>query len=199
MGRPWYEQGKFLHKKNSFPDFGDSAQHLIAEGYTRPAKLGIMGRSAGGLLMGAVLNMAPELFTAAIAGVPFMDVVSTMLDTSIPLTVGEFDEWGNPQDESYYHYMLSYSPYDQLEAKAYPHVLVTSGLNDPRVQYWEPTKWVAKIRTLKTDDNRILLKTNMGAGHAGASGRYDYLREIAFEHAFLLDALGMGEVTEELP
>ena len=152
-----------------------------------------MGRSAGGLLMGAVLNMAPELFTAAIAGVPFMDVVSTMLDTSIPLTVGEFDEWGNPQDESYYHYLLSYSPYDQLEAKAYPHVFVTSGLNDPRVQYWEPTKWVAKIRTLKTDNHHVLLKTNMGAGHAGASGRYDYLREIALEYAFLLDALGMGE------
>ena len=193
MGRPWYEQGKFLHKKNSFTDFVDSAQHLIAEGYTSPAKLVIMGRSAGGLLMGAVLNMAPELFTAAIAGVPFMDVVSTMLDTSIPLTVGEFDEWGNPQDESYYHYLLSYSPYDQLEAKAYPHVFVTSGLNDPRVQYWEPTKWVAKIRTLKTDNHHVLLKTNMGAGHAGASGRYDYLREIALEYAFLLDALGMGE------
>lgn len=192
LGWPWYEQGKFLHKKNTFTDFVDCARYLLAEGYTSPAQLAIMGRSAGGLLMGAVLNMAPELFTAAIAGVPFMDVVSTMLDTSIPLTAGEFDEWGNPQDEAYYHYMLSYSPYDQLEAKGYPHVLVTSGFNDPRVQYWEPTKWVAKIRTLKTDTNRILLKTNMGAGHAGSSGRYDYLREIAFEYAFLLDALGMG-------
>ena len=191
MGRQWYEQGKFLHKINTFTDFVACARHLIASGYTNPNKLTILGRSAGGLLMGAVLNLAPELFHAAIAGVAFVDVVSTMLDTSIPLTAGEFEEWGNPQNKDFYDYMLSYSPYDQLEAKAYPHILATAGLNDPRVQYWEPTKWVAKLRTLKTDDNRLLLKTNMGAGHFSASGRYAYLEDLAFQYAFLLDVLGI--------
>lgn len=189
MGRPWYEQGKFLHKKNTFTDFVDSAQYLINKGYTSSDKLAISGRSAGGLLMGAVLNLAPHLFKAAIAGVPFVDVVTTMLDTSIPLTVPEFEEWGNPQDPTFYDYMLSYSPYDNVKDQPYPHLLVTSGLNDPRVQYWEPTKWVAKLRTLTNNPHQILLKTNMGAGHAGASGRYSALQETAFEYAFFLQAL----------
>ncbi len=186
MGRYWYDQGKFLQKKNSFTDFIACAERLIAGNYTNPDQLAIEGRSAGGLLMGATLNLAPHLFKSAIAGVPFVDVVTTMLDETIPLTVGEFEEWGNPKDKEYYDYMLSYSPYDNIEAKAYPHILATAGLNDPRVQYWEPAKWVAKLRPMKTDDNLILLKTNMGAGHGGASGRYDYLRERAFEYAFLL-------------
>jgi oligopeptidase B len=189
MGREWYEDGKFLRKKNTFTDFIAAAEHLIGEGYTRPEKLAIMGRSAGGLLMGAVTNMRPDLFRTVIAGVPFVDVINTMLDPSIPLTVIEYEEWGNPNDPVYYEYMKSYSPYDNVQAKAYPHILVTAGLNDPRVQYWEPAKWVAKLRRMKTDNNRLLLKTNMGAGHAGASGRYDYLKEIAFEYAFLLDTV----------
>jgi oligopeptidase B len=191
MGRAWYEQGKFLNKKNTFTDFIACGRHLIAEKYTSSERMAIMGRSAGGLLVGAVVNMAPDLAKVAFAGVPFVDVISTMLDESIPLTAGEFEEWGNPQKEEYYWYMLSYSPYDNVEAKAYPHILATSGLNDPRVPYWEPTKWVAKLRAMKMDNNRLLLKTNMGAGHAGASGRYDYLREIAFEYAFIIDALGV--------
>lgn len=204
MGREWYEKGKFLHKKNTFADFIACAEYLIEAGYTNPRQLAIAGRSAGGLLMGAVLNMRPDLFAAATAGVPFVDVITTMLDPTIPLTVPEWDEWGNPQQPEFYHYMKEYSPYDNLEAKAYPHLLVTAGLNDPRVQYWEPAKWVARLRTVKTDNNLLLLKTNMGAGHSGASGRYDYLQESAFEYAFLLKALGLTEsisseaqVTEE--
>jgi oligopeptidase B len=193
MGRAWYENGKFLHKKNTFTDFIDCGRHLIAEQYTASERMAIMGRSAGGLLIGAVVNMAPDLAKVAFAGVPFVDVITTMLDTTIPLTAGEFEEWGNPQHEEYYWYMLSYSPYDNVEAKAYPHLLVTSGLNDPRVQYFEPTKWVAKLRTVKTDNNRLLLKTNMGAGHAGSSGRYDYLREIAFDYAFIIDSLNVDK------
>ena len=149
------------------------------------------GRSAGGLLIGAVLNMAPDLCEIAVAGVPFVDVVTTMLDETIPLTVPEFEEWGNPKDKIYYDYMLSYSPYDNLEAKAYPHILVTAGLNDPRVQYWEPSKWVAKLRTLKTNDTRLVYKIFMGAGHFSSSGRYDYLKDTAFEYAFILDTLGL--------
>jgi oligopeptidase B len=192
MGRTWYEQGKFLNKKNTFTDFIACGRHLIAEKYTRSERMAIMGRSAGGLLIGAVVNMAPDLAKVVYAGVPFVDVVTTMLDKSIPLTAGEFEEWGNPQSEEYYRYMLAYSPYDNVEAKDYPHMLVTSGLNDPRVQYWEPTKWVAKLRATKTDSHRLLLKTNMGAGHSGASGRYDYLREIAFDYAFILDTLGVS-------
>ncbi|MCA9970845.1 MAG: S9 family peptidase [Anaerolineales bacterium] len=191
MGRPWYEQGKFLHKKNTFTDFIACGRHLIAAGYTRRERLAIMGRSAGGLLMGAVLNLAPDLAQVAIAGVPFVDVVTTMLDESIPLTVREFEEWGNPKDKTYYDYMLAYSPYDNVAAAAYPHILVTAGLNDPRVQYWEPAKWVAKLRTRKTDANRLLFKVFMGAGHFSSSGRYDYLKDVAFEYAFLLDTLGM--------
>ncbi|MBE2223531.1 MAG: S9 family peptidase [Anaerolineae bacterium] len=191
MGRVWYDQGKFLHKKNTFTDFIASGKHLIAEGYTRKEKLVIMGRSAGGLLIGAVLNMAPDLCEIAVAGVPFVDVVTTMLDETIPLTVPEFEEWGNPKEKPYYDYMLSYSPYDNLEAKAYPHILVTAGLNDPRVQYWEPSKWVAKLRTLKTNDTRLVYKIFMGAGHFSSSGRYDYLKDTAFEYAFILDTLGL--------
>ena len=191
MGREWYENGKFLHKKNTFTDFIACAKHLIANGYTEPAKMTMEGRSAGGLLMGAVLNIAPELFTAAVAGVPFVDVVTTMLDETIPLTIGEFDEWGNPKDETYYWYMLSYSPYDQIEEKEYPNILAVAGLNDPRVQYWEPTKWVQKLRDTKTDDNDVILKMFMGAGHFSSSGRYDYLKDIAFDYAFILDQLGL--------
>lgn len=193
LGRHWYDDGKYLNKKNTFTDFIACGRKLIADGYSSSAHLAISGRSAGGLLIGAVLNMAPDLATAAIAGVPFMDVVTTMLDKDLPLTVGEFEEWGNPTDRAYYDYMLSYSPYDNVSPQDYPHILATAGLNDPRVHYWEPTKWVAKLRETKTDTNHVLLKTNMGAGHGGASGRYDYLRELAFEYAFLLNALGVAQ------
>ncbi|MCA9933137.1 MAG: S9 family peptidase, partial [Anaerolineales bacterium] len=189
MGRQWYEQGKYLHKKNTFTDFIACGRHLIAEGYTRREKLVISGRSAGGLLMGAVLNMAPDLADTAVAGVPFVDVVTTMLDETIPLTVPEFEEWGNPKNKEYYDYMLSYSPYDNVEANAYPNILVTAGLNDPRVAYWEPAKWVTKLRTLKTDDNHLFFKIFMGAGHFSSSGRYDHLKDTAFEYAFILDTL----------
>lgn len=191
MGRAWYENGKLLNKKNTFTDFVAAAETLIAAGYTRPDKLVIMGRSAGGLLMGAVTNLRPDLFAGVIAGVPFVDVVTTMQDTSIPLTVTEFEEWGNPADPIYYAYMKSYSPYDNLEAKAYPAILATAGLHDPRVSYWEPAKYVARLRQMHADGNVVLLKTNMDAGHGGASGRYDYLRESAFEFAFLLKTVGL--------
>ncbi len=191
MGRAWYEDGKFLAKKNTFTDFIACAEHLITEGYTTPAQLVAEGRSAGGLLMGAITNMRPDLFAGIVAGVPFVDVINTMLDPSIPLTVIEWEEWGDPNDPVYYDYMKSYSPYDNVEAKAYPNILATAGLNDPRVQYWEPAKWVAKLRKIRTDDNRLLLKTNMGAGHGGSSGRFDYLEEVAFDYAFLLDVLGI--------
>lgn len=190
LGRPWYEGGKLLHKKNTFTDFIACAEHLLAQGYTTPDQLVAQGRSAGGLLMGAVTNMRPDLFAGIVAGVPFVDVISTMLDASIPLTVTEYEEWGNPNDVEYYAYMKSYSPYDNVEAKAYPAILATAGLNDPRVQYWEPAKWVAKLRAVKTDDNPLLLKTNMGAGHSGSSGRFDYLEEVAFEYAFMLKVWG---------
>lgn len=192
LGRQWYDDGKFLNKRNTFTDFIACAKHLIALNYTAPDKMSMEGRSAGGLLMGAVLNMAPTLFKAAIAGVPFVDVVSTMLDETIPLTVGEFDEWGNPKDPEYYDYMLSYSPYDNVVAQDYPAILATAGLNDPRVAYWEPAKWVAKLRVTKTDDNPLLLKMQMGAGHFASSGRYDYLKDVAFDYAFLIDQLGVG-------
>jgi oligopeptidase B len=193
MGRAWYDQGKFLHKKNTFTDFIACARRLIEANYTSSHRLAIMGRSAGGLLIGAVVTMAPELFQAAVAGVPFVDVVTTMLDESIPLTVIEFEEWGNPQDKVYYDYMLSYSPYDNITARAYPNMLITAGLNDPRVQYWEPAKFAARLRACKRDHNRLLLKTNMGAGHFSFSGRYDYLQDVAFEFAFILDVLGFTE------
>jgi oligopeptidase B len=191
MGRYWYDQGKLLKKKNTFTDLIACAEHLIAEKYTSSSKLVIRGGSAGGLLMGAVTNMRPELFKVVIAKVPFVDVVNTMLDASIPLTVIEYEEWGNPNEKEYYDYMKSYSPYDNVEAKEYPSILITAGLNDPRVQYWEPAKWAAKLRALKTDENILLLKTKMGAGHGGASGRYDYLKDIAFEYAFIFDLFGI--------
>ena len=192
-GRQWYEDGKFLNKRNTFTDFISCAKHLIQTGYTVPDKLSIEGRSAGGLLMGAVLNMAPDLFKVALAGVPFVDVVNTMLDESIPLTTGEFEEWGNPKDEEYYHYMLSYSPYDNVTQQDYPAILVTAGLNDPRVQYWEPAKWVAKLRSQKTDQNALLLHMHMGAGHFASSGRYAHLKDLAFDYAFILDQLGLAD------
>ncbi len=193
MGRKWYENGKFLHKKNSFTDFIACAEYLIAQGWTSSERLAISGGSAGGLLMGAVVNMRPDLFKLVIADVPFVDVVTTILDTSLPLSVMEWEEWGNPNDKVYYDYMKSYSPYDQVEAKDYPDILITAGLNDSRVKYWEPAKWTAKLREIKTDDNILLLKTNMGAGHSGASGRYESLKELAFEYAFVLDRLGLRE------
>ena len=189
MGRGWYENGKYLEKKNTFTDFVDCAQHLVDAGYTTPEQLAIVGRSAGGLLMGAVTNMRPDLFNVVVADVPFVDVLSTILDETLPLTVVEWEEWGNPNQEDYYNYMKSYSPYDNVEAKVYPTMLVTGGLNDPRVSYWEPAKWTAKLRELKTDDNVLLLKTNMGAGHAGVSGRYEQFKEVAFEYAFILKHL----------
>ncbi|MBP5470143.1 MAG: S9 family peptidase, partial [Candidatus Riflebacteria bacterium] len=190
MGRKWYNEGKLLNKKNSFTDFIACAEFLIEQGYTKPEYLAIEGGSAGGLLMGAVTNMRPDLFRVVVADVPFVDMMNTMLDPSLPLTVGEYEEWGCPEDKKYFDYMLSYSPYDNIEAKDYPNILVTAGLNDPRVSYWEPAKYVAKLRTMKTDNNMLLLKTNMSAGHMGASGRYDYLKEIAFSYAFIFKVLG---------
>ncbi|TMM57013.1 S9 family peptidase [Maribacter algarum] len=193
LGRPWYEDGKLLKKKNTFNDFVDCSKFLISEGYTSPEHLYAMGGSAGGLLMGAIINMAPELYNGIVASVPFVDVVTTMLDDSIPLTTGEYDEWGNPNEKEYYDYMKSYSPYDQVEAKAYPNMLVTTGLHDSQVQYFEPAKWVAKLRELKTDDNILLFDINMDAGHGGASGRYESLKEVAKEYAFILDLEGKVE------
>ena len=193
MGRPWYETGKYLTKRNTFTDFIACAEHLITKKYTSPEQLVALGGSAGGLLMGAVATLRPDLFQGVIADVPFVDVITTMSDPTIPLTVTEYEEWGNPENEEYYQYMLSYSPYDNVEAKTYPNLMVTAGLNDPRVQYWEPAKWVAKLRATKTDDNLLLLRTNMGAGHAGASGRYDFLREVANDYAFFLKVLGLTE------
>jgi len=190
LGRSWYESGKLLNKRNSFSDFIAVAEHLVREGYAAPDRLAIGGGSAGGLLMGAVTNLRPDLFRAVLAEVPFVDVVNTMLDASLPLTVIEYDEWGNPNDPEYYEYIRSYSPYDNVQSRDYPHILVTAGLNDPRVAYWEPAKWTARLRARKTDTNRLLLKTNMGAGHGGASGRYDFLREVAFKYAFLMEAMG---------
>lgn len=191
MGRQWYEDGKLLKKKNTFTDFIDCSKFLIAQKYTSPEHLYAMGGSAGGLLMGAVINMNPELYHGVIAAVPFVDVVTTMLDDSIPLTTSEYDEWGNPNDKVYYDYMKSYSPYDNIQAKTYPNLLVTTGLHDSQVQYWEPAKWVAKLRTVKENKNLIFLDTNMDAGHGGASGRFESLKETAKEYAFLLDLAGI--------
>ncbi|TNE70378.1 MAG: S9 family peptidase [Bacteroidetes bacterium] len=193
MGRAWYEDGKLLNKKNTFNDFIDCAKHLCDAGYTSPDHLYAQGGSAGGLLMGAVINMEPDLWNGVIAGVPFVDVISTMLDESIPLTTGEFDEWGNPKDKEYYDYIKSYSPYDNIEAKNYPNLLVTTGYWDSQVQYWEPAKWVAKLRELKTDDNILLLHCDMDVGHGGASGRFKRYKEVAMEYAFLLDLEGISE------
>jgi len=191
MGRYWYESGRLLSKKNTFTDFIACGDYLIEQKYTSHQKLVINGGSAGGLLIGAVVNMAPALCYIAVADVPFVDVMNTMLDASIPLTVIEYDEWGNPNEQEYFDYMMTYSPYDNVKAQAYPNMLITAGLNDTRVQYWEPAKWTAKLRANKTDNNRLILKVNMGAGHGGASGRYDYLKEIAFEYAFILDLMGI--------
>jgi oligopeptidase B len=186
MGRKWYEDGRLLNKKNSFTDFIACGEYLVEQKFTSPAHMYAQGGSAGGLLMGAVINMNPDLWHGVIAQVPFVDVINTMLDESIPLTTNEFDEWGNPKNKEYYDYMKSYSPYDNVEAKAYPNLLVTTGLHDSQVQYWEPAKWVAKLRALKTDKNMLLLKTQMEQGHGGASGRFEYLKDVALEWAFLL-------------
>ncbi|MGK7935909.1 MAG: S9 family peptidase [Xenococcaceae cyanobacterium] len=191
MGRKWYEDGKFLSKKNTFTDFIACAEHLIAEKWTSSDHLVISGGSAGGLLMGAVINLRPDLVKAVVADVPFVDVLTSILDTSLPLTILEWEEWGNPNEEEYYDYIKSYSPYDNVTAKDYPALLITAGLNDSRVKYWEPAKWTAKLRELKTDNNILLLKTNMSAGHGGASGRYESLKEIALEYAFVLDRLNL--------
>jgi oligopeptidase B len=192
-GRQWYEDGKMFNKMNTFTDFNACAEQLIAGQYTDPGQLYAMGGSAGGLLMGAIINLRPELYHGIIAAVPFVDVVTTMLDDDIPLTTGEFDEWGNPDNKESYEYMLRYSPYDNIEARAYPNLLVTAGLHDSQVQYWEPAKWVAKLRDIKTDDHLLLLKTNMEAGHGGASGRFEYLKEVAFQHSFLLKLAGRAQ------
>jgi oligopeptidase B len=190
MGRAWYENGKMLNKRNTFTDFIACAEHLIAEKFTRTEKLAIMGGSAGGLLVGACVTMRPDLFGAVVAQVPFVDVINTMSDPSIPLTTLEYDQWGNPDDPAYFDYMMSYSPYDNIKPGDYPHILITTGLNDPRVAYWEPAKFTAKLRELKTNNKTVLLRTNFGAGHAGASGRYDYLKEVASDYAFLIDKVG---------
>jgi oligopeptidase B len=193
MGRAWYENGRQLQKKNTFNDFIDVADDLIHRGYTKSDRLFARGASAGGLLMGAVVNARPELWRGVIAGVPFVDVITTMSDSTIPLTTGEYDEWGNPHDPTFYKYMLSYSPYDQVERKTYPNLLITAGLYDTQVLYVEPAKWTAKLRAMKTGNNRLILKTNMEAGHSGASGRYKRWRDVAFEYAFLLDLAGLGD------
>jgi oligopeptidase B len=192
-GRQWYEDGKLLKKMNTFTDFNDCAQYLIDEKYTSAEKLFAKGGSAGGLLMGACVNLRPDLYKGIIAAVPFVDVVTTMLDETIPLTTSEFDEWGNPKEEKYYHYMKSYSPYDNVVAKDYPAMLVTTGLHDSQVQYWEPAKWVAKLRELKTDDNLLLFHINMDYGHGGASGRFQWIKDTALEYAFIFDQLGIKE------
>ena len=186
LGRTWYESGRQLTKKNTFTDFIACSKFLIDASYTSTGHLYAMGGSAGGLLMGAIMNMAPELYKGVVAAVPFVDVLTTMLDDSIPLTTGEYDEWGNPNDETYYRYIKSYSPYDNVKPLAYPNTLVTTGLHDSQVQYWEPAKWVAKLRDVQQGDNLILLHTNMDAGHGGASGRFEALKEVAMEYAFLL-------------
>jgi len=193
MGRWWYDDGKLMKKMNTFTDFIDCGQAMIDQQYADPDRLYAMGGSAGGLLVGAVANMAPELFDGVVAQVPFVDVVTTMLDESIPLTTGEYDEWGNPNDEAAYDYMLSYSPYDNVAAQAYPNMLITTGLHDSQVQYFEPAKWTAKLRAMKTDQNWLLMKTNMEAGHGGASGRYRRYKETALEYAFLMDLAGVWE------
>jgi oligopeptidase B len=193
MGREWYENGKLLNKKNTFYDFIDCGKHLVAQKYTSSAHLYAQGGSAGGLLMGAVVNMEPSLWNGVIAQVPFVDAVATMLDETIPLTTGEFDEWGNPKVKEYYNYIKSYSPYDNVKAQNYPNLLITTGYWDSQVQYWEPAKWIAKLRTLKTDDKLLLMRCNMDVGHGGASGRFQRYKEIAMEYAFLLDLEGIKE------
>jgi oligopeptidase B len=192
MGRNWYEDGKLLRKRNTFTDFIAVTDHLVTNGYAARDRVTAMGGSAGGLLMGAIANMAPEKYRAIVAHVPFVDVVTTMLDASIPLTTNEYDEWGNPEQKPYYDYMLSYSPYDNVEASAYPALLVTTGLWDSQVQYWEPAKWVAKLRATATGAAPLLFKTNMEAGHGGKSGRFQRYHETAEEYSFLLGELGIA-------
>ena len=191
MGRAWYEQGRLLHKKNTFYDFIACAEHLIAQGYTSAQRLAIMGGSAGGLLVSAVTNLRPELFNAVVALVPFTNVITAILTPDLPLTVTEYEQWGHPEDQEAFDYMLSYSPYENVERKAYPQILVRAGLNDLQVPYWDPAKWVAKLRSHKTDQNPLFLITNMASGHGGSSGRYDYLREVAENYAFLLDTIAV--------
>ena len=194
MGKAWHDAGRMTNKKNTFTDFIASAEYLLAQGYGSKERLVIEGRSAGGLLMGVVLNMRPDLFHAALVGVPFVDVINTMLDESLPLTVPEFEEWGNPKEKAAFDYMITYSPYDNVEAKAYPNMLVKTSFNDSQVMYWEPAKYVAKMRAVRTDHNTLLLKTNMSpAGHGGASGRYDRLKETAFDYAYFLTQLGIND------
>jgi oligopeptidase B len=194
MGKAWHDDGRMMHKKNTFTDFVTCAEYLVAKGYGSKDKLVIEGRSAGGLLMGAVLNLRPDLFKAALVGVPFVDVMNTMLDESLPLTVGEFEEWGNPKEKPAFDYMITYSPYDNVEAKAYPNMLVKTSFNDSQVMYWEPAKYVAKMRALRTDHNLLIMKTNLNpAGHGGASGRYDRLKEASFDYAFILTQMGITQ------
>jgi oligopeptidase B len=187
LGRQWYEDGKILKKKNTFTDFIDCSKYVIEQKYTSTTHLYAEGGSAGGLLMGVIVNMAPELYNGIIAQVPFVDVMTTMLDDTIPLTTGEYDEWGNPNVKKYYTYMKSYSPYDNVKALDYPNMYISTGLHDSQVQYWEPAKWVAKLRAMKTNDKLLFLDTNMDAGHGGASGRFEALKELAKEFSFLLD------------
>jgi oligopeptidase B len=193
MGRDWYYDGRQLKKKNTFTDFIDVSKYLIEEGYTSPDHLYALGGSAGGLLMGAVLNMAPELYNGVLAAVPFVDVVTTMLDADIPLTSGEWDEWGDPKKKEYYEYMKSYSPYDNVRKVDYPNILVTTGLHDSQVQYWEPAKWVAKLREYKTDDNMLILKTDMSAGHSGKTGRFRRIEDTSLYYAFFMGLEGIRE------
>jgi oligopeptidase B len=191
MGKPWHDQGRMMAKKNTFADFIAVAEQLIADKYTSKDRLVIEGGSAGGLLMGAVTNMRPDLFKIVVSHVPFVDVINTMLDESLPLTVGEFEEWGNPKKKDEYDYIKTYSPYDNLEAKAYPTILVKTSFDDSQVMYWEPAKYVAKLRSLKTDSNPLLFKINMAGGHGASSGRYDRLKELAFDYAFVFTQLGI--------
>ncbi|HBK33085.1 MAG TPA: oligopeptidase B, partial [Porphyromonadaceae bacterium] len=193
LGEQWYEDGKLLKKKNTFTDFIACSEKLIADKYTSPHKLAAMGGSAGGLLMGAVANMRPDLYQTIVAQVPFVDVINTMLDDTLPLTTGEYEEWGDPNVQEYYDYMLSYSPYDNIKAQNYPNMLVTGGLNDSQVLFHEPTKYVAKLRAHKTDDNLLLLHINMDSGHGGATGRYDGIKDTAFEFSFILNRVGINE------
>jgi oligopeptidase B len=193
MGRAWYENGKLLNKRNTFTDFVDATRYLVAQKYVDPRRTFAMGGSAGGLLMGAVANMAPSDYRGIVALVPFVDVVTTMLDESIPLTTNEFDEWGNPKEKKFYDYMLSYSPYDNVSAQNYPAIFVGTGLWDSQVQYYEPAKWVAKLRRMKTDSNPLVFRVNMEAGHGGKSGRFQHYRETAEQYAFVLDLAGVKE------
>ena len=192
MGRQWYDDGKLLKKKNTFTDFIDVTRYLVSQGYAAKDRVAASGGSAGGLLMGAIANMAPQDYRVIVSQVPFVDVVTTMLDASIPLTTNEYDEWGNPSERDYYDYMLSYSPYDNIERKAYPAVFVGTGLWDSQVQYYEPTKYVAKLRSMKTDGNPLVFRVNMEAGHGGKSGRFQQYRSRAEYYAFMLDQLGLG-------